>query len=107
MVIGEGKKYLSALIVPDRDRLRAEIIAAQIPVTSAAEAVAHPRVRALYESVIVRCLAGVSSDEQVREFVLLDRGFTIETGELTPTLKLRRAVVLEHFADEIAQLYRL
>jgi long-chain acyl-CoA synthetase len=105
MVIGEGKKYLAALIVPDRDRLRAEIIAAQIPVTSAAEAIVHPRVRALYEAVIVRCLAGVSRDEQVREFVLLDRGFTIETGELTPTLKLRRAVVLQQFAEQIAQLY--
>ncbi len=106
MVIGEGQKYLTALIVPDRDQLRAEIIAAQIPVTSAAEAVAHPCVRALYETVIRRRLAGVSSDEQVREFVLLDRGFTIETGELTPTLKLRRAVVHQHFAQQIAQLYR-
>jgi len=52
MVIGEGKKYLSALIVPDRDRLRAEIVAGQIPVASAAEAVAHPQVRALYQAAI-------------------------------------------------------
>ena len=105
MVIGEGKKYLSALIVPDRDRLRAEIVAGQIAVASAAEAVAHPRVRAIYEAAIARRLACVSHDEQVREFILLDRGFTIETGELTPTLKLRRGVVLRQFADEIAQLY--
>jgi long-chain acyl-CoA synthetase len=62
-------------------------------------------VRAIYASVIGGCLAGVSHDEQVREFVLLDRGFTIETGELTPTLKLRRAVILQHFAEQIAQLY--
>ena len=61
--------------------------------------------RALYEAVICRCLADVSHDEQVREFVLLDRGFTIETGELTPTLKLRRGAVLQNFAAEIAELY--
>ncbi len=105
MIIGEGQKYLAALIVPDRDRLRAEIIAGQIPVSSAAEAVAHPHVRQLYEAVIGRCLAEVSRDEQVREFILLTRGFTVETGELTPTLKLRRGVVLQNFAAEIAQLY--
>ena len=105
MVIGEGKKYLAALIVPDPDRLTAEIIAAQISVTSAAEAVVHPRVRELYAAVICRCLAGVSRDEQVREFILLDRGFTIETGELTPTLKLRRTVVHQNFAEQITRLY--
>ena len=66
-----------------------------------------PACAAIYAAVIGRCLAGVSHDEQVREFVLLDRGFTIETGELTPTLKLRRGVVLQHFAEQIAQLYAL
>jgi long-chain acyl-CoA synthetase len=105
MIVGEGKNYLAALIVPDRDRLTAQIIGQQIPVTSPAEAVAHPQVRALFEAVIGRCLADVSHDEQVREFVLLDRGFTVETGELTPTLKLRRGAVLANFAEQVAQLY--
>ena len=105
MIIGEGQKFLAALIVPDRDRLTAQIIAGQIPVSSAAEAVVHPRVREWYEAVISRCLAEVSRDEQVRQFVLLQRGFTVETGELTPTLKLRRGAVLQNFAAEIAQLY--
>jgi long-chain acyl-CoA synthetase len=104
-VVGDGQSYLAALIVPDRDHLRAEIIRRQIPVTAPAEALAHPQVRALYQECIERRLAVVSYHEQVRAFALLDRGFTLEAGELTPTLKLRRGVVQEHFADKIAGLY--
>jgi long-chain acyl-CoA synthetase len=44
--------------------------------------------------------------EQIKRFVILDRDFTQEDGEVTPTLKLRRRVVQEHFADEIEELYR-
>ena len=104
-VLGDARSYLAALIVPDPDKLRAEIVRRQIPVTCAAEALAHPAVRALYQECIERRLAGVSYHEQVRAFALLDRGFTLEAGELTPTLKLRRGVVQEHFADKIAGLY--
>ncbi len=106
IVIGDARNYLAALIVPDPDRLRAEIARHQIPVSSAAEALAHPQVRALYQECIERRLAGVSYHEQVRAFALLDRGFSVEAGELTPTLKLRRGVVQEHFAAKIADLYR-
>ena len=60
MIVGEGQKYLAALIVPDRERLKAEIIARQIFVASPAEAVTHPQVRAVYEAVICRTLADVS-----------------------------------------------
>lgn len=105
MVIGDGRNYLTALIVPDRDRLRSWIIENRIPVTSAAEALVHPQVRARYAEAISRQLSGVSNCEQVRRFTLLGRGFTIETGELTPTLKLRRSVVLANFAAEVQQMY--
>ncbi|MDH7568028.1 MAG: hypothetical protein QHJ73_00380, partial [Armatimonadota bacterium] len=43
--------------------------------------------------------------EQVKRFVLLDRELTLEAGEMTPTLKTRRAVILQHFADAVRQLY--
>ena len=104
-VLGDGRSYLAALIVPEPDKLRAEIVRRQIPVRSAAEALVHPQVRAMYQELIGRRLAGVSYHEQVRAFALLDRGFTIEMGELTPTLKLRRGAVQEHFAEKIRQLY--
>jgi long-chain acyl-CoA synthetase len=105
MVLGEGRKYLTALIVPNPDTLRAEIIARQIPVRSAAEALAHPAVLDLYRQRINACLAGVSTCEQIQRFALLPRGFTIEQEELTPTLKVRRSIVQQHFAHEIEALY--
>jgi long-chain acyl-CoA synthetase len=105
MIVGEGRKFLAALIVPAPEALRAEIIARRIPVTSAAEALRHPHVLALYEERIRARLANVSHYEQVAKFVLLNRAFSIEQGELTPTLKLRRSVIQEHFAEEIERMY--
>lgn len=105
MVLGDGRKYLTALIVPAPEALRAEIIARGIPVASAAEALRHPQVLALYEERIRSRLAVVSHYEQVGKFVLLPRAFSIDQGELTPTLKLRRSVIQEHFAHEIEAMY--
>jgi long-chain acyl-CoA synthetase len=105
IIIGDGRKFLSALIVPNPDKLRSEIIARQIPVTSAAEALVHPRVLELYREQIDQRLACAADCEQIRKFALLRRGFTVEQEELTPTLKLRRSVIQEHFAAEIEAIY--
>ncbi len=105
IVIGDGRKYLTALIVPNPDALRAEIISRQIPVRSAAEALVHPAVLDLYRQRINSRLIGVSSEEQIQRFALLPRGFTIEQEELTPTLKLRRRIIEQHFAPQIEALY--
>ena len=83
--------YLTALIVPEPEVLRAEIIKRQIPVFTPAQAVAHPTVVEMYSELITRRLIDVSHFEQVQKFTLLTQGFTIESGMLTPTLKVRRA----------------
>lgn len=106
VVIGDAKNYLTALIVPDPDNLRAEIIKRQIPVFSPAEALAHPQVYEIYTQTITRRLSDVSHAEQVRKFKLLSRGFTPESGELTFKLSLKRNVVLENFAAEIEAMYQ-
>lgn len=105
IVIGDNRKYLTALIVPNPDQLRAEIIARQIPVTSPAEALVHPAVLELYRQRIDARLTAASADEQIQRFKLLPRGFTMEHDEMTPTLKLRRQTIHEHFAAEIESLY--
>jgi long-chain acyl-CoA synthetase len=105
VVIGDARNYLTALIVPNPDGLRAEIIRRQIPVFSPAEALAHPAVRELYTERINSRLADVSHAEQVRKFTLVPRGFTMETDEMTPTLKVRRNVVMQNFASEIRAMY--
>jgi len=105
MVIGDGHNYLTALIVPNPEPLKREIITRGIPIGSRDEALVHPQVRELYAQRIKTRLSGVSSYEQVKQFTLLGQAFAIETGELTPTLKLRREVIARKFARQIAAMY--
>jgi len=105
LVVGDRKNYLAALVVPNPDVLRNEIAARGIAVTSIEDALLHPRVLSLYREQIDARLAGVSHCEQVGQFTLLSRGFTVEHDELTPTLKLRRSVIQQHFATEIEAMY--
>jgi long-chain acyl-CoA synthetase len=105
VVIGDARNYLTALIVPNPDNLRAEIIKRQIPVFSPAQALAHPDVKAIYDQRIKQRLADVSHAEQVQKFTLLSRGLTPESGELTFKLSLKRDVILKNFAAEIEAMY--
>jgi long-chain acyl-CoA synthetase len=105
MVVGDGRPFLSALIVPNPDALKHEILSRGITVTSREKALAHPEVLYLYQQRIAERLAVVSHFEQVREFTLLSRGFSIEAGELTPKLTLRRKEIAAHFAAEIEAMY--
>jgi long-chain acyl-CoA synthetase len=105
MVIGDGKNFLTALIVPDPDGLKAEIARQKIALKSPAEVLTHPQVLKLYAERIKDRLKDVSHAEQVQKFKLLPRGFTIESDELTATLKIRRNVVMANFAAEIADMY--
>ncbi len=105
VVIGDARNYLTALIVPNPDALRAEIIKRQIPVFSPAEALAHPDVHAIYHECIKVRLSDVSHSEQIQKFTLLSRGMTPETGEMTFKLSLRRDVILQNFAAEIEAMY--
>jgi long-chain acyl-CoA synthetase len=106
LLLGDGKKYLAALIVPDPEALRSEIMRRKIPVVSPQQALIHPAVLELYAEVIRQRLMGVSQYEQVARFMLLPRAFSIELEEMTPKLSLRREVIQAHFAQEIAALFQ-
>jgi len=105
-VVGEGRKCLAALVVPNPDALRAEIRRRRLWVWSRRRAVSHPQVRQLYREQIDRLLAAVSPEERVGPFAILPRGFSVETDELTVKLSLRREVIAERFAGQIDRLYR-
>jgi long-chain acyl-CoA synthetase len=105
MIVGDGRNYLTALVVPDRQALAAEVQRRGLATASSSSALASPEVNQLYADCIQRRLADVARCEQVCKFTLLDRAFTIETGELTPTLKLRRGVILQNFSREIQAMY--
>jgi long-chain acyl-CoA synthetase len=108
VVHGEGRNYLTALIVPHWDNLRRALQAEGTSTDGepAESLVHHPAVRATLRKRIDRRLAEVSCFEQVREFVVLPYPFTVAADELTVSLKLRRNVVLGKYRAELDALYR-
>ncbi|WP_442483431.1 AMP-dependent synthetase/ligase [Aeoliella sp. SH292] len=105
MVIGEGRSYLSAIIVPNPKRIKSEIRKQKLFVWSKKRGVSHPRIRKIIEREINAMLAQQPAQQQVKKFVVIERGFSIDLGEMTPKLSLRRSVIEHNFAKEIAGLY--
>lgn len=104
LVVGDARNYLTALIVPELDALRAELEARGYS-GGAAHLLDEPHVRHLYAQRIAERLSCVSHYEQVQKFSLLAREFSVDRGELTLTLKLRRQVICANFAAEIEAMY--
>ena len=105
LVVGNDQKYLAALIVPNAEALGAWMEAQQLKVSSKPETLTHPRVLQLYQDRINQALESVAPYEQVKRFLLLDRGFTIEDGLLTPKLSMRRDAIHKRFQSDIAALF--
>ena len=101
VVIGDRRPYVIALIVPDWSAVRHDVGVEGEP----AELCRDPRVRGAVEAVVDRVNAGLGSWETVKRFRLLPEDFEEHSGELTPTLKVRRPVVQARFAAEIDALY--
>ena len=102
MLIGDRRKFISALIVPDFINLSNAIGAENI---SNKDLVEDPAVYKLMEEEIERFLVDVSNYEKVKKFIMLPRLLTIEDGEITPSLKIKRKVVIEKYAGLIDALY--
>jgi long-chain acyl-CoA synthetase len=107
-VCGEGRNYLTALVVPHWENLRRALIAAgsstdHVPEESLARSA---QVRSFLQKRIDAALADVSNCEQVRKFIVLPKPFTVAADELTVSLKLRRNVVLGKYGKELEALYQ-
>jgi long-chain acyl-CoA synthetase len=107
-VCGEGRSFLTALIVPHWDNLRRTLREEDTAVDGQSEeALArHPAVAALLQRRMAAALADVSSWERVKKFVVLPQPFSVAAEELTVSLKLRRNVVLERHKNALEALYR-
>jgi long-chain acyl-CoA synthetase len=107
-VAGEGRTFLSALIVPHWENLRRGLRAqGNFLERESKEVLArHPAVQALLARRISEALINVSNWEQVKKFVVLTEPFTVEKDELTVSLKLRRNIVLARHAAELEALYQ-
>jgi long-chain acyl-CoA synthetase len=104
LVVGDRRPYLTALITLDATELGKWAAANGVRLGSAGPA-SDARVHALVQEIVDGVNADRSRFEQVKRFAVLPRDFTIEDGEVTPTLKLRRRVVLEHFGGVVDELY--
>ncbi len=105
VLIGDGRMYLSAIIVPEFDILKDYASAHGIKFASEVDLIAHPEVRKLYQHEIDRLQKDLPVFERVRRFELLPKPLTVEGGEITPTLKVKRKVVEEKFAHLIERMY--
>jgi len=105
ITIGDRRKYISALIVPNFEALEAHARAHGIAYQTRPELVKVPAVRALYQARVDELSEELAPYEQVKAFTLLPTPFAQETGELTPSLKVRRRAVAAKYAAEIETMY--
>ncbi|HEX3526869.1 MAG TPA: long-chain fatty acid--CoA ligase [Thermoanaerobaculia bacterium] len=105
VAIGDRRKFLSALLVPDFEALKPWAEKQGIGTEDHAAMLKDPRVRALYAAEVQGVNAHLASFEKVVAWELLPQEFTLETGELTPTQKVKRRVVNKKYGDVIERLY--
>jgi long-subunit acyl-CoA synthetase (AMP-forming) len=105
VAIGDRRPYLVALLVVDPTRVEEEATQAGSPARTPEEAAGCPRFRAHVEKGVEEVNQGLARYEQVKKFALLARELSIEGGELTPTMKLRRRVICERYDEAIESLY--
>jgi long-chain acyl-CoA synthetase len=105
MVVGEGKKFPAALIVPNFENLKAEVVKLGIDDTDTAVLIENPKIIACFQRDIDKFNTEFGHWEQIKKFKLLNKPWTVETGELTPTLKLKRRVILNKCDTIIEEFY--
>ncbi|HUS10764.1 MAG TPA: long-chain fatty acid--CoA ligase [Pyrinomonadaceae bacterium] len=105
VLIGNGRKFPAALVVPDWERVESYVHLKGIKAKSHAELCKHPRIIDLFERQIAGLTTDLAQYERVKKVGLLENELTIEGGELTPTLKVKRRVVDEKYHDLIDALY--
>lgn len=104
-VVGESRKYVTALIVPAIDALKEYARNRRIAFNDVAELLVNPEITAMITERIEKLQKGLPSYEQIKKFTLLPNPFTIDSGELTNTLKIKRPVISAKYATEIEAMY--
>ena len=107
MIVGEGRPFLAALIVPDFEslRLHARDRGVDVDTLDDEDLTEHEEVRAIFEEAFREYSYDAPAHEKIRDFTLLSEPFTTEDGSMTPTMKLKRNVITERYADEIDAMY--
>ena len=105
IAVGDGHKYVTALLTMDEANLRAWAARKGLGERSYADIIASPELRASVDKRIARANKGLERWETIKKFTILDREFAVESGEVTPNMKIRRAAIVKGYAAEVAAMY--
>ena len=110
MVVGEQRKFVSALMVPSEEALEKWCSDNSVPWKGLSDAIQHPQIKEHFQKIVDKLNPQFSHIEQIKKFTLLDKLWLPvhpdgDEAELTPTLKLKRRVIRKKFKDEIENLY--
>ena len=105
VVIGNDRKFAAALIVPDWEQLEAYAKLKGLDLRTRAEFCTHPRIIDLFERQIAARTQNLAHFEKIKRIALLDQELTVEGGEMTPTLKVKRRVVDQKYRNVIDRIY--
>jgi long-chain acyl-CoA synthetase len=105
VAIGDNRKYITALIVPSFENLKAHIQQFKLDHQHKDHIVRHEKIMELFHSRIEKLQEELTSYEKIKKFTLLSEPFSIENSAMTSTLKLRRKVITEKYRDQIEMMY--
>jgi long-chain acyl-CoA synthetase len=105
MVVGDGQKFPAVLLVPAFDALKAWCQRNSVEYTSPKEIVKNEKVKKMYHDLVVKYNQQFAHHEQVKKEVLLPNLWSVESGEMTPTMKVKRKVISTNYKDIIESLY--
>lgn len=105
VIVADKRKFVSALIVPNYALIEDYARQQGINFASREELCTHPQIMKFFTERIETLQQDLAHYEQIKRFILLPHPFTMDNGELTNTLKVRRRVVYEHYADSIEKIY--
>ncbi|HOH84308.1 MAG TPA: hypothetical protein PLI16_06810, partial [Bacteroidales bacterium] len=105
IVLGENQKYAAALIVPDFNDLKSWCENKGLVYTTNPEMINHPDVKNKYKKIIAHYNSFFGETEQIRRWEIMDSEWSVWSGELTPTLKIKRAYINNKYKDIISKLF--
>lgn len=105
MVVAEGKPFVTAIIVPNFEALKEYLPKLNIPFTSWEEVVKLDKIKEFYHQKLEEIQQSLAGFEKVKKFTLMPAEFEVGSGEITPTLKIKRNIVLDKYAALIDKMY--
>jgi len=106
MLVGSERKFVGALIVPAFPNVREWCRKENIPDASNEELIKHPKIKELFKDVIDSFNKYFNQVEQIKKFELLANEWSVDTGEMTPKLSLKRKAVMDKYADVVERIYQ-